>query len=519
MKQLISLMLLLAAGGASAQKKVQELQPVRLSVFKNGTCFVKREGPVTVSGQTFYIQAPQNVLLGTYWLGVGKEASVHSIVVKSDTFRIQHPATSLGDYLRANIGKEVVLYRHTESGNTAKIAGKVISYDADKEWLKLRTEDKKLLVVASGDYDELAMDENTESKYWCDSITPTAKVNLNKAVDNTMATTLSLEKGILWYPSYLLRIVNDKEAKLEMKATIFNTGTSFKNTLVDIVIGNPEMFYGKDLDPVCADYLSGVLLSSARYDNSRLSNSVNGNYSGLFSQSRGDAGGGDADDEGDLPDAKDGEKLEDLYYYQLGMLSLEQDARVIVPVLSATVNYQDIYTADLDSKSGDFDENKILDVFHGYRIGNNTTAPFTTGSVLVVNQKELPMAQAQLKYTSVKGNAEIRLSKALDVQLKNDELETKRDANAKSFGYNSFYDKVTYTGKIGIVNMQNKKITIRVKKTLTGIVLKMDNNGTGKKIKDDGGARPTTLITWEVTLEPGAKKELAYDYYTYKNER
>lgn len=500
---------LLALGQLSAQKTVQPLQPIRLSIFKNGTFFVKREATVTVNNQQFYIPAPQNVLLGTYWVMTGKEAPLHSIVIKSDSFRVKKPANTLYNYLEANVGKEITLHRHTNNADLAKVSGKLLSFDKRSEVLTLQTNDGKTWVASADDFQELVMGSNLESRYWADSIADVAKVTLQKPVAKTPVATLSLEKGIQWFPAYLLRINNAKEAQLEMKATIVNGSTAFNNTAVDIIIGSPEMFYGKQLDPVSSNYLSGDLLESQRMDNMQMM----ANYK----RGAGDYRYNPSDDgSNEETENKDGEKLEDLYYYQLGNLDLEPYARVVVPVLSSNITYEDIYTADLGTNSASFDDKKVLDVFHGYRINNNTTAPFTTGSVLVINQQEKPLAQAQLKYTAVKGSAEITLSKAIDVQLKNEEVETKREENARTAGYNSRYDKVAYSGKISVVNLQNKKITLRIRKELTGVYLKTNTAGSNKKIKDDGSINPTTLLEWEISIEPGGKKEIAYEYFGYK---
>lgn len=507
---IVTICAMLVLGPLSAQKTVQLLQPTRLSIFKNGTFFIQREASITVNNQQFYIPAPQNVLLGTYWVMAGKEAPLHSIVVKSDSFRIKKPASTLYHYLEANLGKEITLHRHTNNAELAKVSGKLLAFNKESDLLTVQTNDGKTWVASAADFNELVMGGNTDNQYWADSITDIAKVILQKPVAKTQVATLSLEKGIQWYPSYLLRINNAKEAQLEMKATIINSATAFTNTLVDIIIGSPEMFYGKQLDPVCSNYLSGDLLENQRMDNMQMMAN--------FKRGAGDFAYSELNDGAiDQPENKDGEKLEDLYYYQLGKLDLESFARVVVPILATDIAYEDIYTADLGSNSASFDTKKVLDVFHGYRINNNTVAPFTTGSVLIVNQQEQPMAQAQLKYTPVKGSAEITLSKAIDVQLKNEEVEIKREENARTAGYNSRYDKVTYSGKISVVNLQNKKITLRIRKELTGVFLKTNTAGSNKKIKDDGSINPTSLLEWELSIEPGGKKEITYDYFGYKS--
>ncbi len=501
-------LLLLLATAAQAQKQVQPLQPVKLSVFKNGTFFVKREAAVTVNNQVFYIPAPQNVLLGTYWLAVGKEAGLHSIAVKPDTFRIQRTMKVKEDYLESSIGKQIVLYRHTANTETVKLAGTLLSYDRISKLLRLKTTDKRTVITNADLYAELEIaDGGTE--WWTDSVATTAKVVVNKPLGSTTAATISLEKGIQWFPSYLLRIVNDKEARLEMKATLVNSSEHYLNTPVDIIIGNPEMFFGNQLDPACLQYFSEELFSRSSSVSPMQMQAVN-NLSGRVGM--GDMGSGEADSDG-----KEGEQFEDLYYYKLGVQNLEKDARVMVPVLSTTVSYQDIYTAELDIHSTGADERKPLEAYHSYRIVNNTAAPLTSGAMLVMNQTEQPVAQSLLHYTPVKGTAEVRLSKALNLQLKNEEAEIKREKVPVSGNYNTFREKIMVRGTIQVVNFQSKKVTVRVGKALEGIVLKMSDNGKAGKITNADEEEDTiSRMQWEVELEPGGKKIISYEYYSIK---
>jgi hypothetical protein len=502
---------LLATTPLAAQVRVQPLQPTRLAIFKNGTCFVKREATVTVEGQVFYIPAPSNVLLGTYWLMTGREAGLQSVAIKRDTLKVEKPATDKAGYLRGNIGKDITLLRHTNGIEMAKVSGKLLAFDGDAMVLQLA--DGKTWVGDKDHFNELLLGSNANGQYQGQKLSDVAKVTVQKPVASTTAATLSLERGLQWYPSYLLRIINDKEAKLDMKATIINGSNTFTNTAVDIIIGNPELFFGQQLDPACGVYMSATLLSGGTQQVTNMRTQAISNNMAENEES-------DADGDTDLPDdTKGGEKMEDLYYYQLGNLTLEPDTRLVVPVLSATIAYEDIYTADLGINSPELSRSNPLDVFHGYRINNNTAAPFTTGSVWVLNQKEQPLAQAQLKYTPIKSSTEITLSKALDVSIKNEELETKREANARALGYGNNYDRVSYSGKLLVVNQQQKKITLRIKKYVLGSLLKSSLPGNVKKLKEDDSINTTTLLEWELVLEPGAKKEISYDYQAFKAAR
>ncbi|MBK8846102.1 MAG: hypothetical protein IPO27_05785 [Bacteroidetes bacterium] len=47
-----------------------------------------------------------------------------------------------------------------------------------------------------------------------------------------------------------MKLINDKEARLEMKALIENFSEEIKDADVNLVVGSPQMRYGLALDPL-----------------------------------------------------------------------------------------------------------------------------------------------------------------------------------------------------------------------------------------------------------------------------
>jgi hypothetical protein len=496
----------------SAQKRVQTLQPARIGIFKNGTCFIKREALVSVRDKSFFIQAPDKVLMGTYWLMVGKESSLRSIVVKTDTFKTEHAARRIADFLLANINQEILLMSNANFTQGRKLSGKLLDYDEESNMMRVASANGNIIIASSTDFDWMEINNKARTTIAADSIIPIAKVNLNKETPNTWASTISLERGVQWFPSYLFTVINDKEAKLELKATIANGETEYLNLPVDIIIGSPEMFYGKQLDPICIDYLNESL-DAGKYDNNSFQNGVAvSNLSFNYSTGGNDKTYQWTDDD----EPKEGQKLEDLYYYQLGVIDLEKNSRVIVPVMSTNISYSEIYTADLPVNSPALEGENSVQTYHSYLIKNSSNAPFTTGTALVLNQAGEPLAQTELTYTPVKGISEMQLSKAVDVQVKNDEEESAREKTNMRKTSLLYYEKVTSSGIINITNYKDKKIKIRVTKSIDGVFTGADNNGKSKKIKSTEENNSGTEISWEMEIEPGAKMQLKYEYYNLK---
>lgn len=492
---------------STAQKKVQSLQPTKISVFKNGTYFIKREATVELQDNVFYIPAPQSALMGTWWLAAGKETPIHSILVKADTIKKEKAAEDLYGYLQANTGNDISLIAFPQQAATARVVtGKLLQFNPATKMVKVAQANGSIIIANASDFSTLETNK-PNSSFMADSITGTAKVTVTQAPKTVSASTISLETGIQWYASYLFTPINDKEARLEMKATLTNNNEELRNTSVDIIIGNPEMFYGKELDPACYNYFAEKIITT-RYS----SNAMQMNYANSLNTTSTSWSGSSNDETKGDDEQKAGQKSADLYYYQLGNLDLEKDAKVIVPVSSNTVSYSDLYTVYLDKNSAAYDD-VVPEVYHNYRISNSTAAPFTTGSIFVLNQNGQPMSQSKINYTPVKGSAEIRLAKAIDVQTINTEEEIKRE---KVFTSNSYDDKITYKGAIKLTNYQTKTITIKVTKKVDGSAFDAGTGGQFKKSKNiRSSAKSGSTIEWEITIKPGETVELGYQYYSF----
>ena len=77
---------------------------------------------------------------------------------------------------------------------------------------------------------------------------------------------------------------------------------------------------------------------------------------------------------------------------------------------------------------------------------------------------------------------------------------------------------MTYSGKVSLANLQDKKIKINVTKIIVGAPVDAGSGGVIRKTKNtDKGVNGTATITWELELLPGAHKEIMYGYTSYMN--
>jgi hypothetical protein len=502
---------------APAQTKVTGFKTTRVAVFKNGTCFLKKEAEVKPVNRKFIFAPPDNVLYGTFWLAIGNNAGLRSVSFKTDTLRIQKEVEELKDVLAANVGRTITLRRNTLIAGSNEVTGVLQAFNRSTQLMKLLLPNGKLLLSKADDVREVVADAQAPGTLKADSIAALATATLERDAETTTASIVGLHTGMSWHPSYFFKVVNDKEARLEMKATVVNEGEALLRTPLDLVVGNPAMFFEGKLDVITDLFDEDDDAPDNGVRQTRFAQMVNTHTQAI--NFRLSPENDEVVEEGNADRSTDGEKTNDLYYYKLGVQDIEAHSKLLLPVFAQTITYKDVYEVAVPalrmseySKSAVNDEKTPLTVFHSFRFTNNTKQPLTSASVFVMDEKENPLAQEELKYTPVGAESVIKLSKAIDVQAGNEEEVTDVVDNFKKIA-KRYFRKATLKGKLRIANFQQKKIKINITKTVTGDVSAVSDGGKATRVKmTNYGLNPVTRITWEVELEPGKQQTLNYDY-------
>jgi hypothetical protein len=132
----------------------------------------------------------------------------------------------------------------------------------------------------------------------------------------------------------------------------------------------------------------------------------------------------------------------------------------------------------------------------------------------MINEKEQFLAQDQLKYTPNGAPTTVKLSKAVDIILKNTEEENYRNDIAKKVGRLT-YSQVKIKGIITIENFQTKETTVTINKDLNGSVVSQSDNAKVTRNKNNSSMNPYSQLKWEVKLAANEKKTLTYEYEVY----
>ncbi len=509
MKKPIALALLATTLVANAQT----ILPVKkVTIFKNSTAMVVKEGNATVKDGTVKLPIPGQTQFGTYFIGAGKDNAIKNIVFRNDTIKSKAVAKEVWQYLAGNPNKQVTLAYTPTQGIDKTVTGKVTAYDLYSGIVRFTTDAGRTTVMNANSIYQADFKEEPSAFYLADSIKRMAVLKPEKAADNIALQQVHITGGINWIPSYYLRLTSDKNARLEMKAVVENFAEDLKDAETELVVGAPQMIHSGQLDPITYDYISTNGLDNAitfRSKNYMQSNAMT--VAGAMDESAGYF-------EGNF--TTEGEKAGDMYIYKLGKITLAEQTKGTFPIFAASVEYKDKYEGTIADATNYFNnrfvpqDEKTYDVFHSLEVKNVSNVPLTTASVMVVNEKEQFVAQDEIKYTPVGATTNIRLSKAIDVIMKNQEEEKTREDNAKKIGKVS-YSKVVVKGTVNVENYQSKDATITVTKVLNGTVTSQSNDGKVVKKNSYSYVNPASEIKWEVKLAAGEKKTLTYEYEVF----
>lgn len=488
------------------------LNSKKVTVYSNGTALIVNEGTVPTKNGKAVLPLPEKALYGAYWIGSTKENPIKQINFRTDTLKKQKRCESVVDFLAGNIGKQATI-SYTASANLDKnVSGTIVDFYQPTDMLKFKTDKGNLWINASKIY-QVEFKETENTSFVADSLKRMVVVQPEKAAANLSMQEFYLQSGMNWVPSFFLKLKDEKNARLEMKALIENGGENIENAEAELVVGSPQLAYGLKADPMTYDYVSSqnVAPSAPQYMYKAAGRAMMAEMA-----SDGDAFTGNFDTEG--------EKTGDLYFYKLGKISVSKNTKGTFPIFAKELEYKNKYNCIIPDAVNFYathytnNSETKYDVYHSLEIKNTAGVPLTTAPIMVLNDKEQFLAQDKIEYTPSNAITSIKLSKAIDVILKNQEEETSRNDNYKKVGKTNL-GRATLKGTITIENFQETAIELKVTKALTGEVSKQSDNGNVTKLKNYyyNGVNPSSEIKWELNLKPNEKKTLTYEYEVQYN--
>jgi hypothetical protein len=391
-----------------------QLQPTKLSVFSNGTFFEQKEGKLKFNNNTAHVDLPGTILQGTFWLAGSNDIKIKQIDVAVDTVKKVKNSQFLDDFLAGNEGKNVTL-RFTPALTTVanpilrSLTGTLVSFNKQSGLIKLKTTEGKIILINADNLNDIDLDANANETFKDDTLIRRASIYLDKPATEAPFNQVTMQTGLQWQPSYFIKLENDKDARLIMKATVENgTEVDYDKIDLDLVVGSPQLFFGTAVDPVSNFYIPDP--AAADPYNYRWSFDGDGtedgwDYRGIKAGGRfrraftrnedfarqtynvtvTDANGATMyepsidgvmpvtsgqpamyntlsgvvdftstgayqvalDITGDKDYSSEGKKSADLYYYHAGKVSLPRNVKTLLPISQNTISYKHVYEANV----------------------------------------------------------------------------------------------------------------------------------------------------------------------------
>lgn len=480
---------------------IQETKIVDAALFKNGFCVITSEATIPASGE-LVIEAPRAAVLGTFWLRAADGKLMTAVNGYAHRESVVAPG-SVDDYLRASIGKTVTL--ETRKGELTGIlenvnSGLVALRIGNSLHLLSRSEIG--VVKVSGD------PKSFETKV--SSQVPVMRIT---GLRGTRVQFSMMQQGLWWSPAYNIDLSDPTNLRLTARAVIVNDVADLKSQDVRLVTGFPNLPFLNQVDPIQLSSSVGMVLGRA--------GSAFGGGGAMMGQqmqfaNRESAPADSASFSGIDMDSVRGFAAEDLFMYPQKDISLKPGERMYRQLFQATSAYEHIHTLDVpmlsDANGNRAGSDGPLDVWHEIKFTNKASLPLTTGPATVTKGNDI-IGQDTLTYTSKDQDARVKISKALDINARQQEEEKSRD---RGFILDRFknprFDRLTVGGRIEIRNRKPNEVKLEVRKGLIGEVVSASGGEALKEPTSMWEVNPVSRIKWDLTLKPGETRVLEYTY-------
>lgn len=462
-------------------------------VFKNGLAFVTREGSLTFrDGEATVAPAPE-ALLGTLWITAG-DRTIDFVRASHETVQTETAATSVAALLDANAGKTATLLI-----GDREYSGKLLAVPAGGERLVLLEIGGKVHAFNRDDVKSAAFAAAPVLSLSTPSTRPALSIHANGGDGAQAAMIRYLRAGMSWIPDYTIELLDDKRARVAMKATLINDGEDLRNAHVRFAVGFPNFGFASVPSPMTLQQTLQEFLGWLGRGASDVANRFANVMTQQVMVNSSTAMGDDAAVFQGLPAM--GESAEDLFFYEKEGVTLAKGERALFPILSQVVPMRHLYRWTVS-------EDKV---WHSISLKNSGTTPWTTAPALVVSNGK-PLAQDTLAYTAAGATGEVKLTVATDVAVEREEAEIERKpGDVRRFGYT--YDAVIVEGTLTMRNFKREAITLEVTKEIEGQSTLRAPEGTVTRLAAQPKAvNPSERLEWQVPIAAGATATVRYRY-------
>jgi len=509
------------------------------SLFKNGFAFVRREAEIPAGSRSLLVERLPVPVHGTFWLAADPaKVTLGTATARKTEIRERAPAMDVPEWLRANVGREVTLLL----GDKEPLKGTLVSVPdpaltpAEPNpnpvyYYGVPPPPAQSLVLLRTSSGIAALSLTEIRRALIEGAEPARELErrregmgLTVAVEpkGDAATPLSilyLARGLTWIPSYALDLTDADKATLTAKAEVWNDVEDLAGATLQFVTGYPNLKFSHVQDPIAMRGELGAFLTSLITPPQAAGGNVM-TQSAVSNVSR-------FRDEGGFPTAgapAQGEAAEDLFFYEQKDVRLARGERGLYPLFTVRVPCEHLYewsipdTIDEDTyRRGQEQAPREEEVWHSVRLTNDTGMPWTTAPAMTMKGGKL-LGQDQLNYAAAGARTTVRITRAIDVQGEQVEVEIARDRGTGHF-YGYSYDRVRVKGEVRATNRKREAVRLEITKVLQGEVTQ--NKNEGKVVQLAKGLRrvnPNVRLTWTVAIEPGQTSSIEYEYTIFTRQ-
>ena len=342
---------------------------------------------------------------GTFWLAVPDGLDVRGLFTAMETVTTQRAVKSGLELLQANVGRAV---RVTLAGDDEVIDGTILSVPApvpgnDSNPYMMggavtpnvtRTQSHApqivLLETASGvvglsagairhvEFPGLASAELATSLPATEEL-PSLRLELDAPSRGQTVGVSFLASGLTWAPSYRIDLSEPKIARFTAKAVVVNEVADLDGVQLDLVTGFPNVAFSAIRSPMAMGQTLEQFLS-------QLGRPAGGTMGGMFGQQAILVNRADYSPVAlpgmDFGEPSEGASAEDLFFYPVNDVHLDWGETVTLPLFTADMPYEHVYTWHVSDKLDDNEQYRRSDrdreaeeVWHSCRLINTLDMP------------------------------------------------------------------------------------------------------------------------------------------------
>ncbi|MCC6726891.1 MAG: DUF4139 domain-containing protein [Saprospiraceae bacterium] len=506
----------------------QPLSTQSISVFKNGQAFYLKSGTLKPTNGKYLLPDPApQALFGTLWFNA-PDGSLSRVASYPDTLWEQktEAAVAVWDLLRNNLGKTATGFVDDKNAVTGKIISVSPSYKDEKGELyysnaslvTLQSQQGVWTTIPAGQIRYVNFMEQPKLDVSMPKVTPRHLIELsfnNKKTEQPF-DMMYLASGLNWAPEYKLELTGENAGTLSLQGELANNAEDINNTTLNLVVGVPNFAYA-NRPSYLIDFLQFITYQN--YNDQYQNTLSNAQYAIRF----------DPETYEEAIELVEGEptgsRNEDLFFYTLKNFSLPKGGRSMQPIFKENVELKHIYECNLPSNEGTqiYEPDYLFTpqsnkVFHTLKLENKTKQPWTTASILVMNNQgeRRPISQDMLTYTPIGDKTYVKLTEAVEVRIEQAERELDRQQRALSDRRYGSFDLVQVEGKIKVKNFKDKQLDLRLKRDIVGTLKKSSVDWQKAEVINPNNPRNRkTNVCWETPIKANGELEIVYTYEVY----